>query len=51
MKSQAFGSFWKAYHGLPKEIQKLALKQYKQWLQDPQHPSIHFKKVTDPAIK
>jgi hypothetical protein len=45
MKSRAIRSFWEAYHGLPPDIQKLAYKQYRLWLQDPQHPSIRFKKV------
>jgi hypothetical protein len=45
MKSQATSNFWKGYFLLPKDIQKLAVKQYRLWLQDPHHPSLHFKKV------
>jgi hypothetical protein len=45
MKSRAIRSFWDAYHALPKEIQRAAIKQYKLWLSDPYHPSLRFKKV------
>jgi hypothetical protein len=31
--------------GLPKEIQKNALKAYRIWRQNPHHPSLQFKKV------
>ena len=45
MKSRAVRSFWDGYRGLPAPIQRAALKQYRLWLQDPQHPSLRFKKV------
>lgn len=45
MKSQATRSFWIAYRTLPRDIQKLAIKQYRIWLQDQSHPSLNFKKV------
>jgi len=32
---------------LPPEIQRLARKNFKLWLRDPRHPSLHFKKVGD----
>ncbi|MGH8588837.1 MAG: hypothetical protein ACREXX_05710 [Gammaproteobacteria bacterium] len=47
MKSQATSSFWKGYFSLPQDIQELAVKQYRLWLQDPHHPSLHFKKAHD----
>lgn len=48
--SQAFTSyadqrFWDCYHGLPKDIQRMADKAFEQFDQSPQHPSLHFKKV------
>ncbi len=45
MKSKAVGSFWDSYNQLPQEIQEQALKQYGLWLENPQHPSLRFKKV------
>ena len=45
MKSRASSRFWRCYHRLPTEIQELAAKQYRQWLQDPAHRSLQFKKV------
>jgi hypothetical protein len=41
MKSQATSNFWKGYFLLPKDIQKLAVKQYRLWLQDPHHLSLY----------
>jgi len=38
-------SFWKHYDALPKNIQRLADRQFKQLKTDPFHPSLHFKKV------
>ncbi len=37
--------FWECYSKLPKEIQKLADKNYEILKSDPHHPSLHFKKV------
>jgi hypothetical protein len=45
MKSRATSSFWRGYFLLPKDIQGIAVKQYRLWLQDPHHPSLHFKKI------
>lgn len=45
MKSKAVSSFWKEFHTLPKEIQRIAVKQHRLWLQDPKHASLQFKKV------
>lgn len=32
---------------LPDNIRDLAVKQYRLWIQNPRHPSIQFKKVSD----
>jgi len=45
MKSRAVASFWIGYNRLPTTIQKLAVKQYRLWLDNPRHPSVRFKKV------
>jgi len=45
MKSSTTASFRKALADLPPEIRSLARKNFKLWLRDPRHPSLHFKKV------
>jgi mRNA-degrading endonuclease RelE of RelBE toxin-antitoxin system len=37
--------FWQHYRQLPKEVQKLADKNFELLKTDPYHPSLHFKKV------
>jgi len=37
--------FWILYNQLPKEIRKLADKNYQLLRSDPEHPSLHFKKI------
>ena len=45
MNHQALPRFWKLYSQLPKETQELADKNFDLLKSDPQHPSLHFKKV------
>ncbi len=45
MTSKATRRFWKCFDALPSEIQRLAEKNYAMWLQEPRHPSLHFKKL------
>jgi hypothetical protein len=45
MKSRVVASFWDDYNRLPNGIRESALKQYKLWLTNHQHPSLRFKKV------
>ena len=45
MKSQTTSAFRKLFLKLPNEIQKLAKKSYTLWVNDPSHPSLHFKKI------
>jgi hypothetical protein len=45
MQSRVVASFWDDYNRLPKEIQKLAIKQYELWQTNPRHPSLRFKKI------
>lgn len=47
MKSKAVSSFWDGYRKLPANIRDRARRQYLLWLDDPRHPSLHFKKVGD----
>jgi hypothetical protein len=39
--------FWDHYHQLPKEMQELADKSFELLKSNPNHPSLHFKKVND----
>jgi hypothetical protein len=43
MKSKAVSTFWKRYDRLPLEVRKLAWKNFRLWLANPRHPSLHFK--------
>jgi hypothetical protein len=45
MTSLTTKRFLELFEGLPPSIQKLARKNYKLWLNDPKHPSLHFKKL------
>jgi len=45
VKHFASSSFWDAYHALPKSVRSLADKNYELLKVDPQHPSLHLKKV------
>jgi len=45
MKSFTTERFRKLYSDLPKDIRKLAREAYKKFMDDPQHPSLQFKKV------
>ncbi|MCL4790035.1 MAG: hypothetical protein KJ070_25175 [Verrucomicrobia bacterium] len=47
MSSHGSSRFWRLYSQLPPEIQKLADKNYRLWVADHWHPSLHFKKVRD----
>ncbi len=45
MKHSTLPCFWRRYRQLPKEVQELADKNYKLLGTDPQHPSLHLKRV------
>lgn len=45
MNHYAAPSFWVRFNALPAEIQELARKNYKLLVNDPWHPSLHFKRV------
>ena len=38
-------SFWRAYHQLPEQVRALADKQFQILKANPQHPSLHFKRI------
>ena len=45
MLSSTTKSFRSRYTALPPELRALARKNFRLWLRDPRHPSIHFKPV------
>jgi hypothetical protein len=45
VRHRASKKFWLFYEQLPGEIQKLADKNFSLLKQEPQHPSLHFKKA------
>ena len=45
MNHRASPRFWTCYHRLPKETQQLADRNYELLRNDPNHPSLHFKRV------
>jgi hypothetical protein len=47
MSSSTTKSFRSRFKQLPPNVRRLARKNFKLWLRDPRHPSLHFKKVGD----
>ena len=47
MKSRATPKFWKCYARLPPRVQRYARKAYQLWKANPDHPSLHFKRVDE----
>lgn len=45
MNSLATRRFWALFHALPREVQQLAIKNYRLWRGDPHHPSLHFRRL------
>jgi hypothetical protein len=45
MRHFASPAFWQAYATLPENVRALADKNYTLLKENPQHPSLHFKKV------
>ncbi len=43
MRSDTLPSFWASYHSLDENARKLARKTYRIWVDNPFHPSLHFK--------
>jgi hypothetical protein len=50
--SRATDAFWKAYGGLPDEIKQRAKVAYRLWRDNPNHPSLRFKRIhaTEPIF-
>jgi mRNA-degrading endonuclease RelE of RelBE toxin-antitoxin system len=43
MKSRTLPSFWEKYRRLDKSNQERTRKAFKLWIENPFHPSLHFK--------
>lgn len=46
MNSRTTRDFRTGFEKLPAKIQKLARKNYRLWVRDASHPSLHFKKIS-----
>ena len=45
MRHHATDRFWQCYETLPADIRDLADRNFEKLKRDPEHPSLHFKKV------
>lgn len=45
MQSQTTSRFWKSYNALPAAVQEKARRAFKLWMENFNHPSLHFKKI------
>jgi hypothetical protein len=45
VKSVATRRFWNLFSALPRDVQNLAVKNYKLWRENPSHPSLHFRRL------
>jgi len=45
LKHHASTKFWNLYNGLPPEVRAVADKNYELLRINPQHPSLHFKRI------
>jgi hypothetical protein len=45
VKSAATRRFWELFQALPSEVQNLAVKNYQLWRRNPNHPSLHFRRL------
>ncbi|MGA2401578.1 MAG: hypothetical protein ABSG91_07705 [Syntrophobacteraceae bacterium] len=43
MKSATLPSFWTAYRSLDEEVKRATRKAFRLWMENPFHPSLHFK--------
>ncbi len=43
MRSLTSATFWRLYHGLSLEARAQAKRAYLLWMENPFHPSLHFK--------
>ena len=47
MRSKCSPRFWRLFHSLPQDVQDLAVKNYRLWRSNPNHPSLRYKRLED----
>lgn len=47
MKSQAIPRFWRLFHALPADAQRLAVKTFRLWQRNPNHPSLRYRRLAN----
>ena len=45
MTSHATPRFWRLFHGLPADIQRIAVKAFRLWQGNPNHPSLRYRRL------
>jgi hypothetical protein len=45
MKSHATPRFWRLFHDLPLDVQRLAVKNFRLWRGSPHHPSLRYRRL------
>jgi hypothetical protein len=45
MKSHATPRFWRLFHALPEEVQRLAVRNFRMWQANPSHPSLRYRRL------
>jgi hypothetical protein len=45
--SKTLPEFWRLYDALPRQVQQQASRQYATFMQNPRHPSLQLKPVSD----
>ena len=51
MKSHAIPRFWRLFHALPPEVQRLAVKTFRLWQRNPNHPSLRYRRLEDELLR
>jgi len=49
LNSVATRRFWELFQALPPDVQKLAVRNYHLWRQNPSHPSLRFRRLQGSA--
>ena len=47
MKSHAIPRFWRLFPALPPEVQRPAVKTFRLWQRNPNHPSVRYRRLED----
>jgi hypothetical protein len=45
MKSRATPRFWRLFHELPADVQRLAVKNFRLWQANPSHSSLRYRRL------